>query len=306
MNGCTVRLEGVSKRYGTVDAVVGVDLALEAGARIALVGHNGAGKSTLIKLMLGLVRPSEGRLSVLGCDPGAGEFAAVRTHLGFLPENVVFPPSMTGAEVLAFYARLKRQPVSRNRVLLERVGIMDAANRRVGTYSKGMRQRLGLAQALIGGPRVLLLDEPTTGLDPAVRQNFYEVMGELGRNGATVLLSSHVLAEVEHQADRIVVLNRGRKVADGSLSDLRRLSRFPTRIRITLPPGVQFHPALLSGLAECRRSGERTIEVSCPDAGKLDVLRRVLAESAPIADIDIVLPTLDDIYADVLQRKAAE
>jgi Cu-processing system ATP-binding protein len=196
--------------------------------------------------------------------------------------------------------------VTHNQTLLERVGIADAAHRRVGTYSKGMRQRLGLAQALIGAPRVLLLDEPTGGLDPALRQSFYEVISELSRDGATVLLSSHALAEIEPRADRVVVLDQGRKVADGSLADLRRLSRSPTRIRISLPPDVQFHPALLAGLAECRRANERTVEVLCPDSGKLQVLQRLLADSLPITDIEVASPTLDDIYADVLRRKATE
>ena len=142
---------------------------------------------------------------------------------------------MTGAETLAFYARLKRQPVSRNAALLERVGIAAAANRRVATYSKGMRQRLGLAQALLGHPRALLLDEPTTGLDPALRQSFYEIIRELRRNGAMVLLSSHALAELEGQVDRVVVMNQGRKVADGNIADLRALAAIPPRIRLRLP-----------------------------------------------------------------------
>lgn len=201
---------------------------------------------------------------------------------------------------------LKRQPVSRNRALLERVGIAEAAGRSVRTYSEGMRQRLGLAQALIGDPRVLLLDEPTTGLDPESRQSFYEIVTELGQKGTTVLLSTHVLTEIEHQVDRVIMLDHGRKVADGTLSDLRRLSGFPTRIRVGLPTGVRLHPALLAGMAECRDLDEQTVEIQCSNASSLDVLRCLLNASVPLADIEIAPPSLDDVYVDILRRMAAE
>src|SRR5579859_627099 len=212
MTDCAATLEGVTKLYGRQAAVEAVDLVLRPGETLALAGHNGAGKSTLIKLMLGLIRPTQGRLAVLGQDPAAGGAASARLEIGYLPENVAFDPAMTGAETLAFYARLKRQPVARNAELLERVGIAKAAAQRVGTYSKGMRQRLGLAQALLGTPRLLLLDEPTSGLDPALRQSFYEIVRALRDQGAAVLLSSHALTEIEAQVDRIVIMNRGRKV----------------------------------------------------------------------------------------------
>lgn len=302
----TVRLDAVSRWYGTVRAVDGVDLMLLRGQCVALVGHNGAGKSTLIKLLLGLTRPTAGSAEVLGADVTGRGFGAVRDAIGFLPESVVFPPAMTGAEVLAFYARLKRQPVRRNAALLERTGLAEAARRRVGTYSKGMRQRLGLAQALLGSPRLVLLDEPTSGLDPALRQDVYEIIGELARDGATVLLSSHALAEIEHRTDRVIVLDRGRKVADGTLADLRRRSGSPARIRVRLPEGVRLHPATFADVADPRVLTDGAIEFRCPDAAKLDVVRQLLALSLPFADIDIVSPTLDDIFADVLRREAAE
>jgi Cu-processing system ATP-binding protein len=169
----TIQALGVSKRYGSQFAVRAVDLSLRAGECVALVGHNGAGKSSLIKMMLGLTTPTEGAVRLLGENPAGAAAAHLRRAVGFLPENVAFHPSMTGRETLDFYARLKGEPTARNPGLLERVGLDGAAARkRVGAYSKGMRQRLGLAQALLGRPRVLFLDEPTTGLDPALRQSF--------------------------------------------------------------------------------------------------------------------------------------
>ena len=181
-----VEIERLSKSYGPIKAVTEASLALGSGETVALVGHNGAGKTTLLKLMLGLVRPSSGRLRVLGDDPAAGEFAA-RRRLGYLPESVSFNTSLTGREILSFYSRLKGWPVARSLNLLDRVGLAPAAARRVGTYSKGMRQRLGLAQALIGEPQLLLLDEPTTGLDPALRLEFYDIIEQLRAGGATVV-----------------------------------------------------------------------------------------------------------------------
>lgn len=154
----TVALSRVSKRYGKIEAVRNVSFTLPAGEAVALVGHNGAGKTTLLKLMLELIQPSAGTIRVLGENPAAEDFAAWR-RLGYLPENVSFNPALTGREILSFYARLKGESVARSLELLDKVGLGAAALRRVGTYSKGMRQRLGLAQALIGDPKILLFDE---------------------------------------------------------------------------------------------------------------------------------------------------
>jgi len=301
MTGETVVMRGVSRRYGRQDAVRDLDLTLRAGECVGLVGHNGAGKSTLIKMMLGLVRPTAGSVRVLGEDPAAGAAARARRELGYLPENVALHPSMTGAETLAFYARLKRQPVSGNPALLERVGIAAAAHRRVGTYSKGMRQRLGLAQALLGNPLALLLDEPTTGLDPALRQSFYEIVGDLRRGGAMVLLSSHALAELEGQVDRVVVMNQGRKVADGSIADLRGLAAIRPRIRLRLPRAPRAVANGPDAWAGWSSVSEGVLELSCEESEVAFVLRGLPAAAQ---DIEILRPSLDDLYA-AFQKGAA-
>jgi len=300
----TIEVEGVSKRYGEQYAVRGVDLALMPGECVAMVGHNGAGKSSLIKLMLGLTTPTEGRLTVLGGDPSSAAASAIRRQVGFLPENVAFHPSMTGRETLDFYARLKGVPTAGNPALFERVGLESAAvARRVGTYSKGMRQRLALAQALLGGPKVLFLDEPTTGLDPALRQSFYEIVADLRDAGTTVLLCSHALTELEGQADRVVVMSRGRKVADGSLATLRGLAQLPVRIRLTLADDD------IDGLA--RRIGEGAaltrlaggvVELACANDDKVGLVRRIACDGPAVRDIEIVQPSLDEMYAHFLRR----
>jgi Cu-processing system ATP-binding protein len=295
-----VVMRGVTHRYGRQAAVRELDLTLRSGECIGLVGHNGAGKSTLIKMVLGLVRPSLGRVLVLGEDPAAGAAAPARRELGYLPENVALHPSMTGAETLAFYARLKRQPIAANAALLERVGIAAAAHRRVGTYSKGMRQRLGLAQALLGNPRALLLDEPTTGLDPALRQSFYDIIGDLRRGGAMVLLSSHALAELEGHVDRVVVMNQGRKVADGSIAELRRLAVIRPRIRLRLPQAPRAVANGADAWAGWTPGAAGVMELACEENALSGVLRGLPASAR---DIEIVRPSLDDLYA-AFQRGA--
>ena len=253
-----ITLSHLGKTFGRHVAVDDVDLDLAEGECIGLVGHNGAGKSTLIKLMLGLFLPTSGSVRVLGADPAGSAAAPSRAALGYLPENVAFQPSMTGIETLSFYARLKRQPVRVVPDLLDRVGLAAVGRRRVGTYSKGMCQRLGLAQALLGNPRALLLDEPTSGLDPAARQDLYAIMRGLRDDGACVLISSHALAELEGQADRVVVMSRGRKVADGTLSTLRQLAGIRPLLRMRL-------------------NGGRIVETACDEAALPSLLAHAAA-----------------------------
>lgn len=299
----TVEIRDVTKRFGKVEAVRDVSFALPEGETIALVGHNGAGKTTLLKLMLGLIRPSSGSIRVLGEDPTAGEFAA-RRHLGYLPENVSFNSALTGRETLAFYARLKRESSGALAPLLERVGLGHAADRRVGTYSKGMRQRLGLAQTLLGAPRILLLDEPTTGLDPALRQSFYDIIEELREQGATVLLSSHALTELEERAGRVVIMNQGVKVADGSLDELRHIARLPTRIRLKVAAaGLADVQSRLAPFGDSRRINGHILEIDAASDRKIELLRRATAEGAPIEDIDVAPPTLDELYVHFLRSQ---
>ncbi|WP_454695546.1 ABC transporter ATP-binding protein [Achromobacter aegrifaciens] len=293
-----VALTGVSKHYGAHQALDGLDLQLREGECVALAGHNGAGKSTMIKLILGLIRPTRGRVAIFGQDAHSPAAARLRGRIGYLPETVALHPSMTGEETLAFYARLKRQPLSGNAALLEKVGISGAARRRVGGYSKGMRQRLALAQALLGQPRVLLFDEPTTGLDPASRLMFYDIVHELRATGATILLSTHALSELAGHADRIVVMKAGRKIADGAMSALRRSTGLPIRIRLTFadadapPPG-----------GDWRRIEAGRFELACHESGKVEAIRGIGALSSTIADLDIQVPGLDDIYAHLLERE---
>jgi Cu-processing system ATP-binding protein len=166
-----------------------------------------------------------------------------------------------------------------------------------------MRQRLGLAQALIGHPRVLLLDEPTTGLDPELRQTFYEIIEKLARGGATVLLSSHALTELEERAGRVIIMNRGIKVADGSIDELRRLARLPTRIRLKVKGlATNEMPAWAPPDADCRRINGHIVEIDAAPDRKIELLHRATAAGNSVEDVDVIPPTLDELYAHFLRH----
>ena len=298
-----IAADKVSKHFGRVKALREVSFALPPGELVALAGPNGAGKTTLLKLTLGLVRPSRGTIQILGEDPAACSLTT-RRQLGYLPENVAFNDALTGRETLLFYARLKRERTEASLSLLERVELTAAARRRVATYSKGMRQRLGLAQALLGNPRALLLDEPTSGLDPAFRERFYELVRELRDRGTTVLLSSHALTELEERADRIIIMKEGIIVANATLGELRRVAQLPSRVVLTMADAISANDAAqLAPATSMRRINPRVLEFLCPERDKMDLVRRIVAESTGIADLEVVPPGLDKLYAHFLSSQ---
>ncbi|MBI2253610.1 MAG: ABC transporter ATP-binding protein [Proteobacteria bacterium] len=293
---------GLAKQYGEHRAVDGLNLAIAAGRTVALIGHNGAGKTTLMKLILGLIRPSSGELAVLGAQPSIAGLD-YRRQIGFLPENVAFHDELTGAQMLRFYANLKGADLAQCTALLERVGLSFAANRRVKTYSKGMRQRLGLAQALLGTPRLLLLDEPTTGLDPNSRREFFSIIRELSRGGATVIISSHILTELEAQTDLVAIMKGGHLVGLGPLDTLRQRADLPVRFQVTCPGAANRIRSAFSDLAPVT-TGTDNVTLSCPVAQKMSVLARLVALGTDVTDIDIKHPGLDEIYHHFSPRPA--
>jgi ABC-2 type transport system ATP-binding protein len=247
----------VAKRYGETEALRGVSLEVGRGELVGLLGPNGAGKSTLTKVACGLVRPSSGTVEVDG-RPAGSELA--RAALGYLAELFRFPGWMTADELLSLHQRLSGSQGDRaeRRELLELVGLAEATRTRVEAMSKGMQQRLGIAQALVGAPQVLLLDEPTSALDPVGRRIVRELLGGLRERGVSVLLNSHLLSEVELVCDRVTIIDGGQVVAEGRPDELER----PHGVEVETDGGTRVYegaarddvPAIV---AELVASGER-------------------------------------------------
>lgn len=286
-----VQLLNVEMQYKDVSALKGLDLELKQGEVLGMFGHNGAGKTTTIKLILGLIKATAGQVKVFGQDPSRSEARNLRKQQGFLQENVSFYEQLSGLEVLQFFARLKGLGKLHCVDLLEQVGLEQAAKRRVKTYSKGMRQRLGLAQALLGDPKLLLLDEPTVGLDPTATQDFYQRIDQLKQRGCTVILCSHALPGVEKYIDRAMILGDGHLLAQGSVESLRQQANLPLTLHLQ---GDNIR--LPESLAQCVIKSERGIQIALPLNKKMDALKQIVGLPG-LNNIDIHLPSLDDLYS---------
>jgi Cu-processing system ATP-binding protein len=300
------QLDNVSYRYAKTPVLQGIDLRLEPGEILGLFGHNGAGKTTSIKLILGLMQPAQGKISVLGGEAGDPQ---VTRHIGYLPENVMFYPQLTGREILSHFARLKGAPLVQVPELLGQVGLADAMNARVKTYSKGMRQRLGLAQALLGKPKLLMLDEPTVGLDPVATADLYRLLQRLRDGGTGIVLCSHVLPGVEPYIDRAAILTEGALKAVGDLPSLRRqanmaitLSLEPEGCFSDLEKAVNEASASVGlmtmgsqGAAIKAGEGNGVLRVEVRPAEKMSLIRALMA-SGEVRDLNVHQPGLEDIY----------
>ena len=290
MSAPAIDTRDLGKRYGRVIALDGLSLRVQTGEILGYLGPNGAGKTTTIRLLLGLLKPSAGDASVLGAPIGGAQ-VGWRGQIGYLPGELSLWPALSGADTLDFLARLSGRPANWRAELLERLqlGAADLA-RRVGTYSDGMKQKLGIVQALQCAPRLALLDEPTKGLDPLVQIAFYELLIDLARRGTTIFFSSHVLPEVERVCDRVAMLRDGRLVSVGSVDELRRA--LPRRV-IAL-----FHEdadtAALAGHGEVIVSGPRRIEMFVP-ADRVPAFVRQAA-SLPLLDLLIEPPRLEEAF----------
>ncbi|ENO89107.1 ABC transporter ATP-binding protein [Thauera linaloolentis] len=291
---------GVRKHYGSIHAVDGVDLDVREGELFGLIGHNGAGKSTLFKMMLGLIPLSAGEIRIDGAPVGGagGDFRAVRRKIGYLPENVVLYDNLTGLETLQFFARLKGVPPQGNAALLERVGLAHAARRRVREYSKGMRQRLGFAQALLGTPRILFLDEPTTGLDPEAIRGFYAILRQLKGEGVTMVITSHILAEIQERVDRLAIMAAGKVQATGTVQALREQMDLPLwfSVRVAAEDFEAVRAALGSLPVGAIEAREDHVAVQCPREAKMAVIAALAALGGKVRDLSVREPSLEDVF----------
>lgn len=292
-----VELNKVNQHYGKLQVLHEISWSLQPGEIMGLFGHNGAGKTTSIRLILGLIRPSGGELNVLG---GQAHDARVRQQIGFLPENIMFYPQLTGLETLQHFARLKGAPMSQVADLLEQVGLTAAGNQRVKAYSKGMRQRLGLAQALLGDPRLLIMDEPTVGLDPIATQSLYRLMEQLRSQGTSIIICSHVLPGVESYIDKAVVMARGRLEVVGDLYQLREHAGLPVRIRVR---GLEGRELALPGIDSRNTLHDGWEELAVRPQSRLEVVSRLLQEQPQ--DLEVRPPSLEDLYCYYTEKAGA-
>jgi len=288
----------VTKHYGAVHAVDGVDLEVRRGELFGLIGHNGAGKSTLFKMMLGLIPPTAGEIRIDRASVTGSGFRAVRRKIGYLPENVVFYDNLTGLETLRFFSKLKGAPLQDCAAALERVGLAHAATQRVREYSKGMRQRLGFAQALLGRPQILFLDEPTTGLDPEAIREFYAILRGLRAEGVTVVLTSHILAEIQERVDRIAIMAAGKIQAVGSVQALREQVDLPLWFDIRIAP--EHLDAVRTALGHLPISAieahDDHVAVQCRRESKMAVLEALAALDGRVLDLHVREPSLEDVF----------
>ena len=288
---------GVHKHYGPIHAVDGVDLEVCSGELFGLIGHNGAGKSTMFKMMLGLIPLTAGEIRIDGAPVPGSDFRAVRRKVGYLPENVVLYDNLTGAETLDFFARLKGVSPAQNAALLERVGLMHAAKRRVREYSKGMRQRLGFAQALLGKPRILFLDEPTTGLDPEAIRGFYAILRQLKGEGVTMVITSHILAEIQERVDRLAIMAAGKVQATGTVQALREQMDLPLWFDVRVAPeDFEAVRNALGGLpVGAIEARDGRVAVQCARDAKMAVIAALAALNGKVRDLTVREPSLEDV-----------
>ena len=299
-----IAVSGLAKEFRRgrrrLRALDGVDLEVGRGEVFGLLGANGAGKTTLVKVLLGLARPTDGEVRVRGRDP---RYPGARRRIGYLPEGHRFPGYLTGEASLRLFGRLagvgEAELDRRTPELLDLVGLGDRGGDRVGRYSKGMTQRLGLACALVDEPEILFLDEPTDGVDPVGRRRIRDILLTTRHGGTTVFINSHLLSEVERTCDRVAILHQGRVVRQGTVNDLTT----PTmRYRVRLGGGQAATPELLAGEGVSVVAGNGSFEVAVTDLAALNrLVDRLRADRLLIAEVSPLRAALEDVFIEVVE-----
>ena len=295
--------QNLVRYFGDVKAVDGINITVKTGEIFGFLGPNGAGKSTAVRMLTTLLRPTSGTATVAGFDV-AKHPDEVRRRIGVALQDAAIDPLMTGTELLRLQAVLygipQAQMKNRASELLERVGLTAAADRRVGTYSGGMRRRLDLALALIHQPTVLFLDEPTTGLDPMSRMSLWEEVRRLNNEGTTVMLTTQYLEEADQLTDRIAIIDAGKIVREGKPQDLKAGVGFPTLL-ITVPSDqTERAKAVLATFGDMRPTAEGSLGVGLRGGANVvtDVVRKLDEASVRVQHLEVNEPSLDDVFAE--------
>ncbi|MFM1838609.1 MAG: hypothetical protein RLZZ327_1483 [Actinomycetota bacterium] len=303
MNSAPIIAEQLARHFGDVKAVDGIDLTVNQGEIFGFLGPNGAGKSTAVRMLTTLLRPTSGTARVAGFDV-VKQADEVRRNIGVALQDAAIDPLMTGNELLELQAVLygiaSNKMKERASELLERVGLTAAADRRVSTYSGGMRRRLDLALSLIHQPAVLFLDEPTTGLDPMSRLTLWEEVRRLNREGTTVMLTTQYLEEADQLADRIAIIDHGKIVREGKPTDLKRTVGDPTLLINVSREHSDAASGVLARFGEMRPTAEGTLGVGLRGGAErvAEVVRALDEANIVVEHLELNQPSLDDVFAE--------
>jgi ABC-2 type transport system ATP-binding protein len=308
-----ISARGLTKRYGETVVVDAIDLDIFKGETFGLLGPNGAGKTTTILMMLGLTDVSTGNVTVAGHDP-VREPLAVKRRVGYLPDAVGFYDGLTATENLVYTARLmglsQKERESRIADALERVRLSDVAHKRVATFSRGMRQRLGLAELMMKQAEIAILDEPTSGLDPQSTHEFLDMIGSLRRQGVTTLIASHLLDQVQRLCDRVALFRGGRILTMGTIPELARQvlgAGFVVDVEAAAAPGKELTTRLgaIPGVTRVQQTGDLTYRLTADRDVRADAARAVVAADGTLTRLSVDDPSLDAIYVRFFERQTA-
>jgi ABC-2 type transport system ATP-binding protein len=311
MSEHVISAHGLTKSYGATTVVDGVHFDVSRGEIFGLLGPNGAGKTTTILMMLGLTEVSSGEVRVLGHDP-VREPLTVKRRVGYLPDMVGFYDNLSARENLSYTARLMGMPSAERRQRIDdalaRVRLHDVADKRTGTFSRGMRQRLGLAEILMKKVEIAILDEPTSGLDPQSTAEFLDLIGQLKRENVTVLLSSHLLDQVQRMCDRVALFQAGRIVLLGTVPELARQvlgGGFVVEVEGSVPAGTELEQRLaaIAGVTGVERVSEDRYRLTADRDVRPEAARAVVAANGALRRLSVEEPSLEAIYTRFFQRQ---
>ncbi len=298
--GAILSLSRVRKAFPGKEVLKSINLSIAPGELVALVGNNGQGKTTLMKLILGLLTPDAGEILINSKATTATRTTTQKALFGYLPETAAFYPNLTGQETLDYLSALKQGAHSKIAEVLSIVGLQHAAKQRIKTYSKGMKQRLGLAQALLGEPKLLLLDEPTNGLDPSGIHEFYQILDRLKSEGVAILMSSHLLAEIEPRSDALALLKDGIISAYGTVAELINHAELPSIIKFQ--KGANYNQQALDQILQQHATEKRyinnteTFVLSCHPSHKQALLLALLTADRLVTKLAVNDPGLEELF----------